>query len=242
MIQEVLEAIQKKHIIIIIAKCTINYSGRTETHLPEGERIIIIKADGTLIVHQPKGNNPINYMKENTEHIITQDKDKTTISSHNKNTKEHMDIKIHKVKTIITEKITDNEKLKSAGSEKDMSDMIYNNPNTIETGFKPLSREEHTKYGFIDVFGYDKNSTLVIIECKRNVANFQAIEQLDRYVNKVKETKGLKEIRGIIASPEMTTQAQKMLKEKGYEHKKIYPPKRLEKYKSEQKALIKYFT
>ena len=241
MIDKLKEAISKKNTIIITANCTVNYSGRTETHLPKGERIIIIKTDGTLLIHQPKGNTPINYMKENTTHTIKEIKETITINSNNKNSKEYMNIELHKINSIITEKLTDNEKITLAGSEKDMSDMIYNNPNLIEQGFKPLSREEHTKYGFIDVFGYDKEKVLVVIECKRNTANFQAIEQLERYVNKIKETKGLQKVRGIIASPEITTQAQKMLKEKGYEYKKVQPPKKLEKYNSGQKGLLEYF-
>jgi len=177
-------------------------------------------------------------MKENTQHTITTNNNTTTIKSHNKNTKEYKNTTIHQIKNTIIEKLKDNQKITLAGSEKDMSNMIYNNPEKIETGFKPLNREEHTKHGFIDVFGYDKNNTLTIIECKRNTANFQAIEQLERYVNKIKETKGLKKVRGIIASPEITPQAYKMLKEKGYEHKKIQPPKKLEKYNSGQKTLI----
>jgi hypothetical protein len=56
-------ALSKKEVIIFVCRCTITYSGRAESFLSTGDRIIIIKEDGTLLIHQPAGNNPVNYMK-----------------------------------------------------------------------------------------------------------------------------------------------------------------------------------
>ena len=61
--KQIEEAINKNHSVVIGCTCEIWYSGRAESFLPAGDRIIIIKEDNTLIVHQPTGNNPINYMK-----------------------------------------------------------------------------------------------------------------------------------------------------------------------------------
>ena len=232
-------AFKNKKNIILIASCSISYSGRTETFLDVGERIIFVKPDGTLLVHQNKGNTPINYMKEGTEHSLNLEP--LGIRSYNKSSKEYMDISLLEIKNLVVSSLTDNEKLQLAGSEKDMSDMIFSSPRLIEQGFKPLSREEHTKFGFIDVFGYDKDGVFVVVECKRNTANFQAVEQLERYVNKIKESKGLNNVRGIIAAPSITPKALDMLKGKNFSFCVVNPPKKLERSQVNQKVLVDYF-
>ena len=63
-----------------------------------------------------------------------------------------------------------------------MSRMIYENPSLVEEGLKPVSQEEQTKYGFIDVLCIDNNNILTIIECKRHNADLGAVTQLRRYV------------------------------------------------------------
>ncbi|MFW6283284.1 MAG: endonuclease NucS domain-containing protein, partial [Minisyncoccales bacterium] len=104
---------------------------------------------------------------------------------------------------------------------------------------QPLSREEHNKFGFIDVFGHDGSGNLVIIECKRYTAGLSAIEQLRRYVEKMSELKGIEKnkIKGILAAPDIAKNAEAMLIGWGYEFKPINPPKKLEKYNKNQKSL-----
>ena len=131
----------------------------------------------------------------------------------------------------------DGEKIVLKGSEKDMAEKIYNNPDLIEPNFKPLTREEHTKYGFIDVFGYDKSNTLVIVECKRYTATLDAVTQLRRYVEKIKSSKGLDKVRGILAAPNISPNAKQMLEDWGFEFKIVTPPKHLEKFNKKQKKI-----
>jgi hypothetical protein len=123
-----------------------------------------------------------------------------------------------------------------------MSDMIYDNPTIIEQGFKPFSREEHTKYGFIDVFGTDKNGKVVVIECKRDTADFKAVQQLHRYIHKICKSKGISEdkVRGIIAAPKISSNAKVMLEDMKYTFVSVSPPKYLERYDKKQKKLFDY--
>jgi len=236
-------AMEKNHTMIISSECEVVYSGRAESYLPRGDRIIIIKNDKTLLVHQPEGNNPINHMRLGANHKITRPiKDNKTVvirSEHTKH-KEHLIITIHKIHHYHSQTMVDEGKILVRGTEKDMSEMLYNNPEMVELGFKPLSREEHTKYGFIDVFGYDKNNILVVVECKRQNADLQAVTQLRRYVEKIMQNKGLKTARGILASPDISANAKKMLEEWGYEWKRIGPPRFFEKYDKKQKLLNTY--
>ncbi|MBU0979354.1 MAG: endonuclease NucS [Nanoarchaeota archaeon] len=231
------EALRKNETIIFSVNCNIRYSGRAESFLPDGDRLIIIKQDGTMLVHQPKGSSPVNYMKEGSSHSFIQKGSGLFLLSGNISQKEFMDIKINGIHFIQTKELVDGQKIQLAGSERDMADMIYAEPKLIERGFRPLSREEHTKYGFIDVFGHDKDNILVIIECKRYSADLSAVQQLRRYVEKMKKSKGLKRIRGIIAAPKISANAEKMLKDFGFEFKAIKPPKYLERHDKKQKRL-----
>ena len=239
---QIMNALERNELIIIAARCEVWYHGKVESYLPEGDRLIVIKQDKTLIVHQPNGVNPINYMKENTEHKLIEDNNAIFLKSRNLFLKDFMDIKLLRIHFVSNHLLEDPGKILVQGSEKDMSDMIYENPELIEKGFKPFSREEHTKFGFIDVFGNDKNGKIVVIECKRDFADFKAVSQLHRYIHKIMKSKGVEEnfIRGIIATPRISENALVMLKDHGYEFKSIGPPKYLEKYDSKQKRLGEY--
>ena len=68
--EKIKKALQGQDTIIIGANCTVEYDGRAEAYLPKGDRVIIIKPDKNLLVHQPTGTAPVNYMKTGTEHNI----------------------------------------------------------------------------------------------------------------------------------------------------------------------------
>lgn len=231
------ESLKRNQTIIIFANCSVSYSGRAESFLPEGDRLLIIKEDKTVLIHQPRGNNPVNYMKPGTDIDLYEEEKSIKLKCYNLPLKEFLTIDINKIYSFITEKLEDGKKIELAGTEREMADMVYNNPLIISADFRPLSREEHTKYGFVDVFGYDKNNILTVIECKRYVGNLEAVSQLRRYVEKVKTSKGLKKVNGILACPKITPNAKKMLEDFGFKFVKVDPPKYLEKYNRCQKIL-----
>lgn len=233
--QELEGAIARNESIVLAAQCEIWYSGRAESYLPEGDRILIIKEDKTLLVHQPTGNNPVNYMKPGTAHSLSLDNGMLSLNS--QNLPEYMDIRITKVHFLSSSQLTDNKSIEIAGTEKDMADTICSNPELIEPGFKPLSQEEHTKYGFIDVFGYDKDNILTVVECKRYRGDLQAVTQLRRYVEKIKEAKGVSQVRGILACPKISPNALSMLQDWGFSFAAVEPPKYLRRYGKDQKTL-----
>ncbi len=236
------KAINSNQTMCFFCNCKIFYSGRAEAELEEGERLIIIKADNTILVHQPEGSTPINYMKNDSSIEIVPLKNETVIKSNNLKFKDYLEIKVKDPISILTHKLEDGKKLSLVGNEKDMSDMIKDNPHLISKDFKPLSREEHTKFGFIDVFGHDNKGNLIIIECKRYTAGVSAVQQLRRYVEKIIELKGLNvdKVKGIIAAPSIAKNAEEMLQKWGFSFISIEPPKRLEKYKKNQKNIFEF--
>ncbi len=231
------DALARNETIVFSCNCTIRYSGRAESYLDKGDRLVMIKSDNALLVHQPSGNAPINYMKPNTSHTLKLENGKLILRSQNLILKEKMEINIDKIHFFNSHKLEDGQAISIAGTEDDMSDMIYNNPELIEEGFKPVSQEEQTKYGFIDVLGVDKNGVLTVVECKRYNAELSAVTQLRRYVEKIMVSKGITKVRGILAAPKITENAEKMLKDWGFDFKSIKPPKYLEEYDKKQSRL-----
>lgn len=233
-------AISANETITFYAQCIIRYSGRAEAELDLGDRIIIVKSDNTLLVHQPEGSVPINYMKPKSKISLEKKEKHLILKSQNLDYKDYLDIEIFRIYSFISKRLEDGKKIELVGNEKDMSDMIYDNPSLISKDFKPLAREEHTKYGFIDVFGHNKKGELIIVECKRYSASPAAVTQLRRYVEKMKSLKGTDKVCGVIAAPEITPNAKKMLEDWKFRFVSIQPPKRLEKYNKGQKSLGEY--
>ena len=230
-------ALKKGESIVFGCHCNIKYSGRAESYLAEGDRIIFIKEDGTLLIHQPTGSNPVNYMKQGSAHTLVSKDKKLIFKSRNLAAKEYLDIEILEIHFCHSQKLADDKSLELAGTERDMSDMLFQNPSLVEKGFKPLSTEEHTKYGFIDLFGYDKKKVLTVIECKRYRGDLSAVTQLRRYVEKIKEAKGVDNVRGILICPKISPNALRMLQDCGFSFKAVNPPNYLERYDKGQKRL-----
>jgi hypothetical protein len=232
------KALKRNKTIILTASCTVDYSGRAEAFLDKGDRIIIIKSDNTLLIHQPNGNAPVNYMKPNSKIKII-DADNLIIESSNESLNEYLTITIFDLISMNLVKLDDCEKIQLYGTEKHMSDYIYNHPEIISTDFIPVSREEQTKYGFIDVFGYDKKKNLVVIECKRYKAGPDAAQQLRRYIERLAKSKGIpaKRIKGIVAAPDITKNAKLMVKELGYKFKKVEAPAYMRRKTKQQQKL-----
>ncbi|MFH1650087.1 MAG: endonuclease NucS [Candidatus Woesearchaeota archaeon] len=226
-------ALSNNHTIVFSARCTVDYKGRAEAFLPEGDRFVIIKSDKALLVHQPQGNTPVNYMKPGSRHTLILDDDSCTLLSENHSLKEYLEIAIKDIHFLESRKLDDNSKLSLAGNERDMSDHLFENPELVEPGFKPVSREEQTKYGFLDLWGKDENGILTVVECKRYLADLAAVTQLRRYVERMEHEKKQK-VRGILAAPKISANAKKMLEDWGFRFSPVDPPLRLKRDQSQQ--------
>ena len=236
-IEKINKAIDNAETLVFGANCEITYSGRAETTLAMGDRVIMIKGDRTLLVHQPHGSNPINYMKDQSTHRIIVEDEKVLLKSRNIPLKEFIDIAINKIHFVQSSKMKDGQKIELTGNEKDMSDMIAAKPSMVEQGLKLVSREEQTKYGFIDVLCHDPDGNLVVIECKRYKADFNAVDQLKRYVEKLKMSKGINKVRGILAAPKISDNAKAMLEDHDFSFVSVEPPRYQERFRKDQKRL-----
>ncbi len=226
---EILECgLKNRAIIIITACCRVHYEGRAKSTLEYGDRVVIIKPDGSFLVHKGEKRNPVNWQPPGCTIKYMVEDNLVLIRSIRKNPKEILDVEISKTHVIQYFIAEDYEKLDLIGSEEDMANLIfYENPEVIEEGFKPTAKEKSISNGVIDIVGKDKNGNMVLLELKRGRATLDAVSQLKRYIDSLKEHNG--NLRGIIVAPSITDSAMKLLKRYNLEFKQLNPPKELKK-------------
>jgi RecB family endonuclease NucS len=109
-------------------------------------------------------------------------------------------------------------------SEEDMHRAILLKPSILEEGFKPISYEKKVEPGFVDVYGVDKDGKLVVVEVKRKTAGKEAALQLAKYIEAIK-SKADREVRGILAAPNIAKDVHRLLATLGLEFRTLDPKK-----------------
>ena len=148
---------------VLVARCSIGYSGRLTTRLASGDRIVIFKDDGSVCVHGPKGFKPINYMSgptvlEETAGLITIRRPATG---------ETLMIEIEEVIADSTHALEDNASLEREGRELELHALLERSPDLIEEGLEVLEREHITDVGPVDFICKDTEGRIVLVEVKR---------------------------------------------------------------------------
>src|SRR3989338_709944 len=185
---------------IVIGNCSIKYHGRAASKLSNGDRMLIIKSDGSFLVHQSRKMQAINYQSPgaiiSTEIINEVEGEKLLIKAEKSEPKELIEVKFLQVNFAEKFKLKDDEKLEVFGSEKQLSNLLMQDLHLIEDGLMPLKQESTLHKGTIDILAQDKNGNLVVIEVKRRDAHLNAVSQLERYRNDIEKRKNSK-TRGI---------------------------------------------
>lgn len=223
------EGLSKRAVITIMASCRVYYDGRAISRLELGDRIILIKSDGSFIIHQDRNLEPVNWQPPKTKVTADIHQGMVKLKGFRRSPHETLEVEIlntHMVSYFIGE---DSESLELAGYEADMGDLIFKDPEVIEKGFRPTSREYHTSQGFIDILGKDLEGNITILELKSRKAGTNAVKQLRRYVDCFSDHK--EKVRGVLVAPSATDDAMELLEEQGMEFKVLEPPRELGKDK-----------
>jgi hypothetical protein len=230
------EAISKRAFMILVVCCKVNYEGRATSKLGFGERTVLIKGDGSFIIHQDRNLEPINWQPPRTKIGVKLEDDVIKIMGKRRKPKEQLELVIRNVHLISYHLGSDTKDIELAGYEEDMRQMIMDNPELIEKGFRPTSKEYQTPQGFIDILGKDDAGKLVVLELKSRKAGVNAVKQLLRYVDCFSDNKEF--VRGILVSPSVTEEAKEILNEYQMEHISLSPPKEL---KVKSSTTLDYF-
>ncbi|MGP3667227.1 MAG: endonuclease NucS [Candidatus Bathyarchaeota archaeon] len=216
-------ALSKHMLTVIFGNCKITYNGRASSTLEWGVRLTILKTDGSVLVHRPAGYEPVNWQPPGSTLRVEFLENNLKLTATRNQPREILSIFFSQIHYILTSNLTDTGEFSLYVSELDMKKAILASPNLIEEGFHPLSAEKDTgEAGLVDVFGEDKNGNFVIVEVKRTQAGKDAVLQLKRYVDALKE-KFSRPLRGILVAPEIQKEAQFLLAANNLEFKQLSP-------------------
>ena len=234
-------AVAERKTIIIVGNCWVDYRGRASSKLEPGERIIMIKEDGSVLVHRPSGYEPVNWQPSGCLFQTTIKKDVLQVRAIRRKPSEAVKICFDRVYMVSVMKLVDRGEFSLHASEADMQKAILLDPSLLEEGFKPISYEKKVEPGFVDVYGVDSEGRLVVAELKRVTAGRVAALQLVKYVDHIKTVTN-REVRGILVAPRLAKGVQTMLTGMGLEFKLLEPKRCADTLRrSETRKLADFF-
>jgi len=210
-----------KTLLLLVGDCMVDYHGRARSLLDWGERVVIIKQDGNVLVHQPVMREPVNWQPSGSKTDFNIEDEQLVLRSRHTKPPEKMKVSFRNLKLIVVTSLCDQASLMIAGMETDVVNDIISNPDMVEEGLRISKREKHVKSGLIDLFGYDKDHVPVVIEVKRSLASISAVQQLRMYVNDVKRDVDEADVRGILCAPRVPDMVKKLLADYGLEWQEV---------------------
>jgi hypothetical protein len=239
-----LEAIGRKDLLIIVGDCSVEYWGRAASKLPRGKRLLLVKGDGSFAIHQNRLLRPANYMMGAGIGCELKG-DSLLLSARKLRPKETIDVTLFSVEGLHCYPMPEQADLRLFGSEKELSDELMQDLSFLEQGLVPLNQEEVLRKGMVDILARDAKGRLVVIELKRRLADFSAVQQLKRYMDQVKNLKGI-ETRGILIAPEIRKNAHELLEKYGLEFFRIdfeigNPKAKIKGLQKKQETIDRFF-
>ena len=235
------KAISQHKTLIVVGKCWVHYIGRAKSKLEPGERILMLKEDGSLLVHRSVGYEPVNWQPPGCIFHIQVRDNVLEIRAVRQKPRESVEVFFDKIHLVFASHLVDSGEFSLYASEEDMHDAILLKPSLLEEGFKLISYEKKVEPGFIDVYGVDKDGKLAVVEIKRKKAGKDAALQLAKYIDAIK-SRSNREVRGILAAPSIGKDVQRLLATLGLEFKSLDPRKCAEVLKkAETKKLEAFF-
>ncbi len=218
------EAFSKRRGILVVGSCTVDYHGRASSRLDSGERIVVFKQDGSVLVHRPTGYEPVNWQPPGCVFHVSAVGGGLQVRAVRRQPAESVRVSFDHVHLVAALDLFDAGEFALHASEEDMQRAVLLMPSLVEEGLKPISYEKKVEPGFMDVYCEDNAGRLVVIEIKRTTASKQAALQLARYVEAVRGIVN-KDVRGVLAAPSLGKGVQRLLTTLGLEHKALDPRK-----------------
>jgi RecB family endonuclease NucS len=195
---------------LIVARCCIDYSGRLNTHLAEATRLLMFKADGTFMVWSDHGSQsvkPLNWMTPPT--VIEEQAGTLIVRKHAGASEDRLEIVLHEVLSDVTHVMGTPEAdvaLAKDGIEAHLQELLADQPEWCGEGFRLVRREWPTDIGPVDLMCRDAEDAWVAVEIKR-VAGIEAVEQLTRYLERIRLDPAFDTCRGVLAAQTIKPQA-----------------------------------
>jgi RecB family endonuclease NucS len=198
---------------LIVARCEVVYSGRLNAVLPEATRLLLFKADGSVLVHADAGGyKPQNWMTPPT--VIEEEPGRLVVRKRAGTSEDRLDIRIVHVLSDVEHDMGEAAALEKDGVERDLQEALAARPEALGEALRLVRREWPTDIGPVDLMCRDEGDGWVAVEIKR-IATIDAVEQLCRYLERIRDEPGLCDCRGILAAQVVKPQARTLAESRG---------------------------
>ncbi|GHS88039.1 endonuclease NucS [Actinomycetota bacterium] len=207
---------------LVVARCSARYSGRLNAHLPLATRLIVVKADGSVLLHSDGGSyKPLNWMsppctlvavpvdEEAAERGVAQ----VWVVQHTKSD-DRLVIEVHEVLHESAHDLGVDPGLVKDGVEAHLQELLAAQITLLGTGHTLVRREYPTAIGPVDILARDASGATVAIEIKRR-GDIDGVEQLTRYLELLNRDPLLAPVRGVFAAQEIKPQARVLATDRG---------------------------
>jgi len=193
---------------LLVARCSVNYSGRLNAVLAESIRLIIVKADGAVLVHADAGGyKPLNWMTPPT--VIEESEGRIVVRKRAGASEDRLEISIAEVLSDVEHDMgipDEDAALAKDGVEAHLQELLAEQPQWCGDGFRLVRREWPTDIGPVDLMCRDEDDGWIAVEIKR-VAGIEAVEQLARYLERIRVDPAFVCCRGVLAAQTIKPQA-----------------------------------
>lgn len=206
---------------LVIARCSVDYVGRLDAHLPMADRLLIVKADGSVSVHaDDRAYKPLNWMtppctlKESAiEDLDGEDTGEVLWLVENPKG-EQLRITIAEIHEEISYVMGEDPGLVKDGVEAHLQELLADQIDTLGERYTLVRREYPTAIGPVDIMAKDENNNNVAIEVKRR-GGIDGVEQLTRYLELLNRDELLAPVSGVFAAQEIKPQARTLAEDRG---------------------------
>jgi len=198
---------------LVVARCEVTYSGRLSAFLPESTRLLMLKADGSVLVHADAGGfKPLNWMTPPT--VVEEEPGRLVVRKRAGRSEDRLEIRIAEVLSDVEHDMGEAAGLEKDGVERDLQEALAERPEWLEEGLRLVRREWPTEVGPVDLMCRDTGDGWVAVEIKR-VGTIEAVEQLSRYLDFIRLDPAKAECRGILAGQSLKPQAVTLAESRG---------------------------
>jgi len=198
---------------LVVARCEVKYTGRLTAYLPESVRLLMLKADGSVLIHADAGGyRPLNWMTPPT--VIEDNGDVVVIRKRAGRSEDRLEIRLIEVISDVSHDMGEAAALEKDGVERDLQLLLADQPEQIELGLRLVKREWPTDVGPVDLMCRDEADGWVAVEIKR-VGTIDAVEQLSRYLDCIRADPSRAACRGILAAQSIKPQAVALAESRG---------------------------
>jgi endonuclease len=194
--------LQWRSVRLVIARCSVDYVGRLTAHLPPALRLLIVKADGSVLVHSDGGSyKPLNWMSPPCR--LAEEPGRWTVTN---KAGETLAITIEEILSDHSADLGVDPGLVKDGVESHLQELLAAQMHVLGDGWRLIRREYPTPIGPVDLMCKDAAGTSVAVEIKRR-GEIDGVEQLTRYLELLNRDPRLAPVQGIFAAQEIKPQA-----------------------------------